>query len=156
MLAQWATGANTPMQSTGSRVSTPSQALLRCSSASICGTSGGTPAIAGRKFAATATSATMRTQDGGSHGKARVLVRDVGADDAALSGTVLDMAPPVSHVRRPVGSGGQPFWRYASASSGSSHSTASGSVSPGRWTQCVAWAKPFAGSTRSSSGTAPR
>src|SRR6476469_879615 len=98
VLAQWARGAKTPMQSTGRRVSTPSQALLRCSSASICGTSGGTPAIAGRRFAATATSATMSTQDRGSHGKARALVRVVDADDAARSGTVLDMAPPLDRV----------------------------------------------------------
>src|SRR6478735_4483874 len=98
VLAQWATGAKIPMQSTGSRVRTPSQALLRWSSASICGTSGGTPASAGRRFAATATSATTRTQDGGSQGKARVLVGVV-VDEGARSGTVLDMAPPVSHVR---------------------------------------------------------
>src|SRR5215210_7438099 len=95
MLARWATGAKIPMQSTGRSVRTPSQALLSWSSASICGTSGGTPARAGRRFAATATSATTRTHAGGSHGNDVVVggagVRWVGAGVpgvAAVAGVV--------------------------------------------------------------------
>jgi hypothetical protein len=41
-----------------------------------------------------------------------VVVGDVGdADEVARSGTVLDMAPPVSHVPLTSAAGGQPFWR---------------------------------------------
>src|SRR3954471_14566123 len=95
MLARWATGAKIPMQSTGSSVRTPSQALLSWSSAWICGTSGGTPARAGRRFAATATSATTRTPDGGSHGN------DVVAGIAGIAG--VNRVAGVAGVARVVG-----------------------------------------------------